>query len=207
MGIYDTDPFDTDPFSSRSRGRRQPQLEYNTPATPEETESMASTLFRMTGMPYVAAAFDKPGRAARGLFGGNLRELGNLVPFSDSIGLTDPKQEVTGSQLNKKYLGLEDDNSWKSWGAGLATELVTDPLTYINPMNIFMPGAKGALTAAGKAAHAQGVLKGMTREQMLRGFTHTEDALRAAGKTADEIAHIGRQKGNMVATRPASLRA
>ena len=77
---------------------------------------------------YLADSLEKPGRAVRGLATGNLREGLAAVPFSDSMGLTDPKQKVTGRQLTDKAgLTRSGDNGWGSWMVGTAADLATRP--------------------------------------------------------------------------------
>ena len=78
---------------------------------------------------YVSSSLDKAGpRPLRGILGGKPRELLSAVPFSDTMGLTDPKDIVSGRNLTDNW-GVTDkhDQGWGAWGAGMATEALLDP--------------------------------------------------------------------------------
>ena len=78
---------------------------------------------------YVGSSLDKTGpRPLRGLLGGKPRELLSAVPFSDTMGLTDPKDIVSGRNLTDQW-GVTDkhDQGWGAWGAGMAAEALLDP--------------------------------------------------------------------------------
>src|SRR5262245_21103149 len=51
------------------------------------------------GLQYIGETLDKPGRDVRGLLAGRPGELANLIPFSDTMGLTDPTQATSGRDL------------------------------------------------------------------------------------------------------------
>lgn len=161
------------------------------PLTPETQQSLLGQIGSgaLTGLGYVASAFGKPGRVVRGLLGGNFDELGNLIPFSDTLGITDPNREVSGAQLNQQW-GLSDNAnpdflSWQGLG-GLATELALDPSTYTG-----IGAFKGALTPLGKAAQKAGIPTGNLAGR-LRGLSATSNEAsalaKATGKTVAEIA-------------------
>jgi hypothetical protein len=72
------------------------------------------------------------GRAVRGALGGKPREMLSVLPFSDSLGITDHKDRVSGRNLTDKYgLTRRGDNGWGAWGTGLATEFALDPLNLV----------------------------------------------------------------------------
>ena len=146
------------------------------------------------GLGYALGTLNKPGRAVRGLLAGRPSELANLIPFSDSMGITDPAKEVTGKKL-LEHAGIlrPGDKSWGAWGAGLATDIATDPLTYATF------GAKHALNGAGMALNKAGALQGWGRKALLQGFHDTESGLVAAGHSAEQIAHM-RDVGRRIAT-------
>lgn len=107
----------------------------------------------LTGLGWVAETLDKPGRAIRGTLAGRPEELLNLVPLSDTFGLTDPTKSVSGRDLNRMAgLAGEEDN-WGNWFGGLATEIVTDPLNFITL------GTKSTLTKLGREAAKTGLEK------------------------------------------------
>lgn len=101
---------------------------------------------------YVGSSLDKPGAAVRGMLTGDMGQAKNLIPFSDTMGLTDPEQRVSGRGLLQHY-GLQDegDDSLLGGAAGFATELATDPLTYLGGAlaNRATKGLRGAAMARG----------------------------------------------------------
>ena len=134
---------------------------------------------------YLGSALDKPGRAVRGALGGNFEELGAAIPFSDTLGITDPRDRVTGSDLAERYFGLHkgtDENSL----AGLGVDLLTDPLTYLG-------GAAGRAggRALGRFADTAAVRHGP-------GYATT------AAELADTIPHVyGLEKFQALRANPA----
>src|SRR3990167_6625502 len=66
--------------------------------TDEERDSLLSRLGGAigSGAGYVGETLDKPGRAVRGLLAGRPGELANLIPFSDTLGITDPAKSTSG---------------------------------------------------------------------------------------------------------------
>lgn len=73
--------------------RRAPLL------TPEEEDSLLNDLLSpvTSTVGYISETFAKPARVLYALPSGNPRELLNAVPFSDTLGLTDPAQMATAS--------------------------------------------------------------------------------------------------------------
>jgi hypothetical protein len=120
---------------------------------------------------YIGEAFDKPGRAVRGLLGGRPEELLAAVPFSDSVGLTDKANRVSGQDLT----GL-DDGGVMSTVANIGTEVATDPLLFAGGLLGRLAGAK-----ASEAAVARGPQYGTTTDDLLRmGREGGEEAEQAA---------------------------
>lgn len=78
---------------------------------------------------YLLSAIGKPGRAVRGLLGGNFQEGLAALPFSDSLGITDPGQEVTSNDLVRQ-LAIDPDSN-EGTVASLGVGIATDPLTYM----------------------------------------------------------------------------
>lgn len=109
------------------------------------------------GLGYIGSILEKPSRALRGLldvattgeFGG-LREGLSILPFSDSIGLTDPNQRVSGEKLLRN-VGLISEPDTPGFDendiAGIGVEVLLDPLSYLGV---------GTLTRAGKALQKGG---------------------------------------------------
>src|SRR6185436_11110993 len=82
-----------------------------------------------SGLGYIGDTLSKPGRAVRGVLGGRPDELASLIPFSDSLGITDPSRAVWGRDLlNQWNMGTGDEIGDTALGFGL--DLATDPLTY-----------------------------------------------------------------------------
>lgn len=100
----------------------------------------------LDALSYIGDAFDKPGRAVRGLLGGRPEELLAAVPFSDSLGLTDHANRVSGQDLTGW-----SDGSLESTVGNIGAEVATDPL-------MLAGGLLGKLLGknAGKAAAARG---------------------------------------------------
>lgn len=123
------------------------------PLTPQEEDSLLSRVGSgaLSGLGYVGSSLGKAfgGRAIRGALGGNARELLSIIPFSDAMGITNPEEEVHGSQL----LGSTPDTPFLSAQGlgGLGLDILLDPATYLS-------FGASALTKTGQAAKAAGVL-------------------------------------------------
>jgi hypothetical protein len=190
----DADPFaDVNPFKrSDSLGggysRRKP-AKYP-PLPDDQAAPLTSDLLGRTvsGLHYVGSTLDKTfgGRAVRGILGGKAREALSIVPFSDTLGLTDEKDVVTGADLLKNAGVDTTKGSWAKRNLlPAAVEIALDPGSYIAPF--------GALTKAGKVASGLGHTAGWSRRALTEGFTHLEPALKAAGHSAEDIAHLANQ--------------
>jgi hypothetical protein len=125
---------------------------------------------------YGTSLIDKAGpRPLRGLLAGKPREALSFLPFSDTAGITDPRDIQTGRNVTDKW-GLTNptDPGWGAWGAGLAADVAIDPLALlggaklglkglgmlssrmrpstINPIH-HLAGLLGDPAAAGRASH------------------------------------------------------
>ena len=198
---FDIDPLKSDPLkgfrSGNSVGGSLRRPVYRQQLSPDDYKSAGQQALDAgsSGVSHILGALDKPGQAVRGVLAGKgLGSLKHLVPFSDTIGLTTEGDHTTGRDLTDKYgLTSKRDKGWGAWGAGLAADIATDPLTYTTF------GAKHALTPIGAAVKKTGALKGFTGRQMLAGFHGAEPALAAAGRTPEEILHLTDQ-GNKIAS-------
>lgn len=149
--------------------------------TPEEEADYLGTI--IGALQYAGETLDKPGAAIRGLLAEQPEQpeqLLNLIPFSDTLGITDPAKRVSGTQLLEKagILGAEDPN--QDWtgrlgrgAAGLGTEILLDPLS-------LLWGPAAILTKAGKAAQAAGRAAGKTA-----GLAGKADKLLEASKAQE----------------------
>lgn len=72
---------------------------------------------------------DKPGRAVRGVLGGRANEGFAFLPFSDTIGLTDESNKVSGTDLLHQA-GVDSGDGLGGMLAGMGVEMATDPLSY-----------------------------------------------------------------------------
>lgn len=166
-------------FGGVRLGSRLPEQPLIPPLAEQQAASALSDLTSKTlgGLQYLGETLDKPGRAVRGTIsalaggpaGGGLL---NLIPFSDTIGLTDPRQGVSGRDLLERAGALDPNaegfhpiaDPMDALGdvAGFGTELALDPLSYLSM------GAK-ALTPAGTAAMKTGKLAKTTGQRIAQG--------------------------------------
>ena len=200
------DPFRMpDPFRMGPRLPQQVQQPAIPALTPEEESGMLESIGSgaLGGLAYIGGALMKPGRVIRGLIGGQPREALNLIPFSDALGITDPAQQVHGTDL----LGLPKDTPFFSGDglAGFGVDLLTDPLMYLG-------FGAGALTKAGKAAQKLGTLPanisgpGGLVAQGLGG--HVGIGLPFGGNAATfDLSGLGRGIANMAGAVPGAAKA
>lgn len=143
-----------DPLGDVFPGRAQRGPAYP-PISPEVEDSLLSQLAGggLSMLGYVGSTFDKPGAALRGLLAGQPDQLLNLIPFSDTLGITDEADRVSGRDLLEQYGMLGPNTPGLDFGdvAGFAAEVGLDPLTY-------MTLGGSAYTKLGKAAEAAGTL-------------------------------------------------
>lgn len=103
----------------------------------------------MNALGYAGGVLDKPGRAVRGLLSGRLDEGLAALPFSDSLGVTDPGRRTSGTDL-LRALGAGPEGVGGDL-AGFGAELATDPLLY---------AGAGLGRVLGKNAEAAAVARG-----------------------------------------------
>lgn len=156
-------PFDNVELLPGFPGRRAPGA---FPALPQED---ADPLLKRLGkhslgaIGYIGSTLSKPHRALRGLISGDPREALSFLPFSDSLGITDPEQEHTTDSILQSHgiVGKNDPTAWELRDLLVpAVDIASDPATYVNPL---------ALTKAGKLAKATGALKGGLGTQIREG--------------------------------------
>ena len=100
-----------------------------------------------SGLSQAAHIFDTPGSMVRGFLSGGLSK--------GASALTDSGEErVSGRDLLRQYGLIGREDNWVNFLGGLTTEVLTDPLTFMNPLAIL---GRGAPTAAGKAVSAAGL--------------------------------------------------
>jgi hypothetical protein len=198
-----------DPFSALARqpaGRislggdlssfLKPRVSAAPPLDPAEEEDKLSYLAEtgLGGLAYLGKLADKTfgGRAIRGLLGGHPRELASILPLSDSLGLTDERDVVTGRELLRQT-GLVSAGQPGSFDegdlAGLGVELALDPSTYFG----LGPLTKGGLIAK----KAGGLFKTGGLPAKLGGFAAKESdlAATAAARSGMDLPSVARQMG------------
>lgn len=148
---------------------------------------------------WLGETLDKPGAAARGLLAGQPGQLANLIPFSDTMGITDPRERVSGREMLQSWGALGQNKPGLDMGdvAGFGAELATDPL------NIFGAGlaARTALKArAARAANAPSLAMreaGALPEEMLPDAikvfreAHADDITAVPGKYNPQLDEVG----------------
>lgn len=146
--------FDSD--YARMLGLSQPSVRSQLPQVDLDAEgsSLNWALEKsLGGLGYIGSVLNKPGRAVRGLLDGNLNEGLSWLPFSDSLGITDESNEVTGRDLLSQ-IGLTtkrqegESFNWTDDLLGMGAEVLTDPTSFVG----------FGLNAAGKAAQKSGQL-------------------------------------------------
>ena len=181
-------PFDTiealfdNPLSKLGgRASKTPEL------TPEEEASILENALGATlsGVRWAGESLDKAfgGRTIRGTMtdGADWGDLAHLIPFSDTLGLTDrgilgenllanKSAVATGEELAARA-GLATGNPWVDIPVGIGTEIVLDPGTLITG-----PG-KALTKAAGVSSKAAGRIMGATPLAMSKEIAAGERGL------------------------------
>lgn len=120
---------------------------------PEGVLSKAKSV-GLSGLSYAGNLLGTPGAVIKNTLAGKNPLTPILHPLSG-------EGRVEGRDLLRQNGLVGQKNTWGNWGAGLAVDIATDPLTYINPLGFATK--LGALTKAGKAAHAIGALDDVTK--------------------------------------------
>jgi hypothetical protein len=175
--------------------RRRARLEDLMP--PEERQSLLSDLANRGQSALVGLGWllDVPGSLARGTIDG-LMDGDPFRGVRTAFLPGESDQRVSGRDLLRRFNLAGGDDNWLNWSAGLATEVVTDPLFYLNPAAIL---GRGAYSTAGRVANRAGLLdnaalmahrEGMGVREYLRSRT-ARDLLGAAPGSADDWARAG----------------
>jgi hypothetical protein len=133
------------------------------------------------------------GRALRGALGGHPRELLSVLPFSDTMGLTDAREKTSGRDLTDAYgLTRKGDDSFLSHAIGFGADMLANPLSIAGGVSAFRaaPTIGKGLAAAGKSLsgldlleHVGGGLKNLA--------TGTSGAAKATGRGYDLASEMG----------------
>lgn len=94
---------------------------------------------------YVGDLLDKPGRAARGFLSGRPEELAAAIPFSDTMGWSDPANRASGNDVLQHQFGVDGGLL-----GGMGAEIATDPLTLLGGLAGRLLGGRASSAAAGR---------------------------------------------------------
>lgn len=151
---------------------------------------------------YLLSAIGKPGRAVRGLLGGNLNEGLAALPFSDSLGLTNPDEEVTSNALLRE-LGGDPDSTMGQVGS-FVLGAATDPLTYMG--GALARGLLGRL--AGKSGDVYDLVSPAERALDAKNASMVDGAFPIPARAAaPEVAGAGRRAGPLIEGADATMPA
>jgi hypothetical protein len=211
MPIF-SDPWDLLAFNQQQAQAAPPpspaqllqQRQASTPLSKDEEDGLLKNLLGsgLTGLGYVGGVLDKTfgGRAIRsgvhGLLGGEFHpsELLSMLPGSDTIGLTDEKNRVTGEQIAKQAGLLHGEGTKGTLEArdfvGPAIEAALDPAMYLSL------GAR-ALTGTGQAAKKLGAVPETLLGRM-QGFQSAEDVAKAMGRPLAEARQVASTVGQNI---------
>ena len=137
-----------DIFSLLPRRKKRQTAE---PLSEQDESSVLGDLGRsaMSGVSAVSNLLDLPGSSARDLLAGK-NPLDQWLPWR----WTSDEGRTSGRDLLRQYGLAGKKDSWGNWFGGLATEIATDPLSFLSV---------GHLSKAGKAAQAAGMLTDVSR--------------------------------------------
>jgi ADP-ribosyltransferase exoenzyme len=83
------------------------------------------------GLGYAGDVMEKfGGREVRGLLGGKPREPLSAIPFSDTLGITDPNERVRGADLARQWGLARPDDPFSQAATGFGIDVLTDPLMW-----------------------------------------------------------------------------
>lgn len=103
----------------------------------------------MDWLDYITGALDKPGAAVRGVLSGELDDALHLIPFSDTLGITQADDRKSGRDMLEAWGAVGPNTAGLDAGdvAGTLAELLLDPTNYIGLGTI----GKGARFLKGEA--------------------------------------------------------
>lgn len=136
----------------------------------------------LAALGYLGDSLDKPGRALRGVLGGRPQEALAAIPFSDTLGLTDPGERVSGSDLLSSA-GLQTGNELADALLGFGAEAALDPTAYLG---VGLGARLGA--TAGRSLERAAVARGPGYTGGAVHLAAMADA--GAGSFADDLARL-----------------
>lgn len=149
---------------------------------PEMKEGETFTDHALRSFIYAMESLDKPGRIVRGALGGKVREIGNIIPFSDYLGITRADQAVSGRDLLQKIgiVGPNTDGFDAGDVAGFIVDAFTDPLMYVGGIGAISRSAK-VVKVTRKTLNPKTAAKIATDAEKLRRSTYL--SLKRKGNT------------------------
>jgi hypothetical protein len=117
---------------------------------------------------YGMSSIDKPFRAARGALAGKPREMLAAVPFSDSLGLTDPSQNTSGLEIARKWGIARPEDSLADSILGAGVEQAVDPF--------HLATGAAAIFGAGRMSKAARAVMGKKASAMVSVMPYVDDA-------------------------------
>lgn len=146
--------------------------------TPEERDSVLSEIGQFAGgtVGRLADAISMPGDLWRGLLAGT------------------PGERVTGRELNRSAGLAGPDDTWLNFAGGLATDLITDPLSLLSgPAKALTPAGKAAARLAGPVGSLLDTAPtAMTRKAISTGMADSALPM-VARRTKDALQDTGRK--------------
>ncbi len=165
------------------------------PLAPPEEDSILKQIAGagLGGIGYVGSVLEKTfgGRAIRGLLGGKPQEALSILPFSDTLGITNETDRVSGRDLLRQWGAIDQEDTWGNFFGGLGLELATDP-------GMYMSFGGGALTRAGQTAKKIQALPATTTERVRGTLDSLLTANPALRQGAEDAAGGARALGGML---------
>lgn len=180
MWPYD-DPLNPWPSPIQAIRPAAPKIQ---PLAPQEEDSLLGKISgaALGGLGYVGSVLEKTlgGRAIRGALGGKPRELLSILPFSDTLGITDEADRVSGRELLRNAGLADHEDNWGNFLGGMGLELATDPGMYLS-------FGAGAASRAGQVAKKIGAMPPTATGRVtgtLADILAAQPALQGAAETA-----------------------
>jgi len=181
--------------------RKQAEQQLKNGLAPQDAETLLGKVAGagLGALHYVGSTLDKTfgGRSLRGALAGKARELLAPIPFSDTLGITNPDDNTSGRELleNAGVLTKKAPDAGFQWDdlAGMGAELALDPSLYLTL------GTGSALTKAGQQAGKMGLLP-KTAAARIGGFgAGTKELTALAGAMAvPEAELVGKPLAGLV---------
>jgi hypothetical protein len=196
----------------RSAGLKAPRRRSAPGMSPEEEEQFAYELARkgLSSVAYIGETLDKPMAAVRGLLAGDVRELANIIPFSDTLGITsseglfggtalqvtDDENTVYGRDLLERYGALNKNKEGfggsGSWSDIDYADAAGDILGFgVDLIGIPVASGAKALTMGGRALKGAGLLDEAAVAASRLGKSQAASTMGTVGDAIQSVAGVG----------------